>query len=169
MAKVTGSNPVEPTALSKPKPAKDICLSELRDDDEASELESDRVSRVHRVGRRIRGAGLPVLPEPTELHVRRGLRWVPPAPDLRPPQGLRNQTGAPAVAARSVMSDRRRYPYDVNHLPARFYRLAGSHDSRVDESRGARFPTSLRWAHTHRRGSPPCHRDQSSHLEPRHA
>src|SRR5438876_11485299 len=85
------SSSVEPTALAKPKPAKDICPRGLRADDEASELESDRVPRVHRCGRRIRSAGMSVLPEPAELHVRGGLRWICPAPDLGAPHGRRRR------------------------------------------------------------------------------
>src|SRR5256886_17592294 len=87
MAKVTGSNPVEPTVLSR-QPAKDICARGIRGDDEASELESDRVPRVHCAGRRVRGAGMPVLPKPAELHARGRPRWIHSPSGLRAPQTL---------------------------------------------------------------------------------
>src|SRR5256885_3617014 len=88
MAKVTGSNPVEPTVLSR-QPAKDICARGIRGDDEASELESDRVPRIHCAGRRVRGAGMPVLPKPAELHDRGRPRWIHSASGLGAPQNLR--------------------------------------------------------------------------------
>src|SRR5438445_1399225 len=45
------------------------------------------VARAAAAGR-VRGAGMPVLPKPGELHVRRRLRWIRSAPGLRAPQDL---------------------------------------------------------------------------------
>src|SRR3989449_6731530 len=71
------------------EPAKDICARGIRGDDEASELESDRVPRIHCAGRRVRGPGMPVLPKPAELHVSGRPRWIHSASGLRAPQNLR--------------------------------------------------------------------------------
>src|SRR5256712_6681920 len=129
MAKVTGSNPVEPTPfdasqLSLGTHVPPACVSrrgsgpsafprgcgiigcsaathrgerlsmgaEIRDADEAPELEGVGTSRVHRRRRRIGGPRVAVLPEPTVLRVCGKLRRVRLAPDLGAPPRVSRRT-----------------------------------------------------------------------------